>query len=242
VFVRFILGSDSQFTIKLFRITINSTFLFREDGWYRKKMKRATEDSDKGTEWNSFVQLYSNVQWDDKSWWSDLYSTIHNYKLDFPGIYTPSDIVFWTMYLTFVFLNPNGNLTVFFPLGSWYIMFNFVCGCINWIGLERVHFWKVLTFNLHIIWKATHHLFSYLKATPDQDILLSSTASLQLCAYCDSYWVSCPMTRQSTIGCRIFLGSSPISWKMKKQPVVSCDSIGLWLKLNIELWQWLLVN
>jgi hypothetical protein len=85
-------------------------------------------------------------------------------------VYTPADIVFWTMYLTFVFLNPNGNLTVFFPLGSWYIMFNFVCGRINWIGLEGVHFWNVSTFNLHIIWKATHHHFSYLKATPQVKI------------------------------------------------------------------------
>ncbi|KAK2966571.1 hypothetical protein RJ640_009343 [Escallonia rubra] len=37
-------------------------------------------------------------------------------------------------------------------------------------------------------------------------------------------WAGCPMTRKSTTGYIIFLGSSPVSWRAKKQTVVSHSS------------------
>ncbi|XP_042974640.1 uncharacterized mitochondrial protein AtMg00810-like [Carya illinoinensis] len=45
-----------------------------------------------------------------------------------------------------------------------------------------------------------HKVLRYIKAAPGQGILLPSTSQLQLKAYCDSYWVSCPDTRRSTTG------------------------------------------
>ena len=69
--------------------------------------------------------------------------------------------------------------------------------------------------------QAGKRLLRYLAGNPGQGILLASTSAAQLTAYCDSDWASCPMTRKSTSGFCILLGSSPLSWKTKKQSLVA---------------------
>lgn len=72
--------------------------------------------------------------------------------------------------------------------------------------------------------QAAYRLLRYLAGSKSQGILLASDSAAQLTAFCDSDWASCPTTRRSTTGYCVFLGKSPVSWKSKKQSVVSRSS------------------
>ena len=71
---------------------------------------------------------------------------------------------------------------------------------------------------------AAKRLLRYLANNPGQGVLLASQSAAQLTAYCDSDWASCSFSRRSTSGYCIMLGSSPVSWKTKKQTVVARSS------------------
>ncbi|BBN69521.1 RING/U-box superfamily protein, partial [Prunus dulcis] len=69
--------------------------------------------------------------------------------------------------------------------------------------------------------EAVLRVLRYLKGSPGQGPLFPSENNLKLTAFCDSDWASCPTTRRSTTGYCTFLGDALISWKRKKQNVVS---------------------
>jgi hypothetical protein len=69
--------------------------------------------------------------------------------------------------------------------------------------------------------KAAQHILQYIKGAPSQGLLYASTSDLHIKAFSDSDWASCPNTRRSTTGYFVFLGSSLVSWRSKKQNTVS---------------------
>ncbi|GAA0144177.1 transmembrane signal receptor [Lithospermum erythrorhizon] len=71
---------------------------------------------------------------------------------------------------------------------------------------------------------AAIQVLHYLKAHPGQGVFLRDDSDLQVYAYCDFDWVSCPTSRRSVSAYFIMLGSSPVSWKMKKQTTISRSS------------------
>uniref|UniRef100_A0A3Q7FP52 Reverse transcriptase Ty1/copia-type domain-containing protein n=1 Tax=Solanum lycopersicum TaxID=4081 RepID=A0A3Q7FP52_SOLLC len=65
----------------------------------------------------------------------------------------------------------------------------------------------------------------YLLMDPDLGTFIPSNSFFDLIAFCDIDWGRCPNTGCSIGGYYITLGGSPISWKSKKESLVSLSSV-----------------
>ncbi|XP_069152136.1 secreted RxLR effector protein 161-like [Solanum lycopersicum] len=73
-------------------------------------------------------------------------------------------------------------------------------------------------------WEAAIREMRYVKREPELGILLSIHKTNKLSVFCDADWASCPNTRRSVSGFLVKHTDSLISWKSKKQNVVSRSS------------------
>ncbi|XP_066354639.1 uncharacterized mitochondrial protein AtMg00810-like [Miscanthus floridulus] len=68
-------------------------------------------------------------------------------------------------------------------------------------------------------------ILQYVRGRTSHGLLLRASPTLDVTAYSDAYWASCPETRRSTLGFCVFLGDALVSWSSKRQPTVSRSSV-----------------
>lgn len=69
--------------------------------------------------------------------------------------------------------------------------------------------------------EVVNRILRYLKGTPRKGLLFESNGHLVVDWYNDADWGSCLDDRRSTSGYCVFVGGNLVSWRSKKQPVVS---------------------
>ncbi|GJV48996.1 ribonuclease H-like domain-containing protein [Tanacetum coccineum] len=72
--------------------------------------------------------------------------------------------------------------------------------------------------------EAALRVLRYLKSAPGAGISYTKSSSSSICAYADSDWAKCKMTRRSVSGYCVFIYGCLVSWKSKKQATLSRSS------------------
>ena len=83
--------------------------------------------------------------------------------------------------------------------------------------------------------KAATRILQYIKRTPGQGVFFPTSSDLHLKAYCDADWVGCLDTRKSLTGYCVFLSDALVSWRSKKQSIVSRSYYKIYMSNMIRL-------
>ena len=75
-------------------------------------------------------------------------------------------------------------------------------------------------------WEALEHVLHYLKGAPGRGILYTNHGHTEIECFCDADYGGSKATRRSTTGYCVFVGGNLVSWKTKKQDVMSRWSAG----------------
>ncbi|WZZ35042.1 hypothetical protein YC2023_018443 [Brassica napus] len=73
-------------------------------------------------------------------------------------------------------------------------------------------------------WKMVDRILRYLSGTAGQGVKMGCNGSTEVVGYCDADWAGDRVDRRSTTGYCTFIGGNLVTWKSKKQKVISCSS------------------
>ncbi|KAL1220954.1 Retrovirus-related Pol polyprotein from transposon RE2 [Cardamine amara subsp. amara] len=73
-------------------------------------------------------------------------------------------------------------------------------------------------------WGMVDRILRYLKGTPGKGIWMGRNNSTDIVGYCDSDWAGDKTDRKSTTGYCTFVGGNLVTWRSKKQKVISRSS------------------
>ncbi|CAM8892798.1 unnamed protein product [Rhodiola kirilowii] len=73
-------------------------------------------------------------------------------------------------------------------------------------------------------WHMVERVLIYLKGSPGQGIWMGCNGSTEIVGYCDADWAGDRVDRKSTTSFCTFIGGNLVTWKSKKQKVISCSS------------------
>ncbi|KAL0746111.1 hypothetical protein Bca101_101377 [Brassica carinata] len=73
-------------------------------------------------------------------------------------------------------------------------------------------------------WRMVERLLMYLNGSASLGVSLGCNKSTEVVGYCDADWAGDRADRRSTTGYCTFIGGNLVTWKSKKQKVVSCSS------------------
>ncbi|KAL0667809.1 hypothetical protein Bca4012_030513 [Brassica carinata] len=73
-------------------------------------------------------------------------------------------------------------------------------------------------------WNMVERILRYLREAPGQGVWMGCNKSTEIVGYCDADWAGDRVDRRSTTGYCTFIGGNLVTWKSKKQNIVSCSS------------------
>ncbi|WZZ36046.1 hypothetical protein YC2023_019447 [Brassica napus] len=73
-------------------------------------------------------------------------------------------------------------------------------------------------------WNMVERILRYLREAPGQGVWMGCNKNTEIVGYCDADWARDRVDKRSTTGYCTFIGGNLVTWKSKKQKIVSCSS------------------
>jgi hypothetical protein len=84
---------------------------------------------------------------------------------------------------------------------------------------------QVMVKPTKLFWKVGKHVLRYMKGTSEYGLWYKQTDEVKLHGFTDAYWAGSPMDIKSTLGGIFSIGSTTVSWYIRKQRSMALSSV-----------------